>query len=281
MKILVVGAGTMGSGIAQLAASCGHDVGLVDVSEEFLKRGTLSIEKNLSRLVGKEKMKEDEKSKILEKIKSYLLIEEACKDADLVIEAVIEDMLLKKKVFADLDNFCKPEAILATNTSSLSITEIASSTKRADKVIGMHFFNPAPVMKLVEVIRGSETSPETLRKTEDLAHTLGKETVVVNESPGFVTTRMVAIIVNEGAYMLSENLASQDDIDKAIQLGLNHPMGPLKLADLIGIDIVVYILDYLLRETGDPKYKVCPLLRKMVRAGHIGMKSGKGFYDYK
>jgi 3-hydroxybutyryl-CoA dehydrogenase len=281
MKILIVGAGTMGSGIAQLVASCGYDVTLVDVSEEFLSRGMSAVEKTLSKLVEKGKITGDEKGKILGRIKTHLSLEDVCRDADFVIEAVIEDMALKRNIFKTMDACAGNDVILATNTSSLSITEIASATKRPDKVIGMHFFNPAPVMKLVELIRGSETSDETLRKTEDLSHALGKETVVVNESPGFVTTRMVAMIINEGAYMLQENLATREDIDKAIQLGLNHPMGPLKLADLIGVEVAVYILDYMLRETGDPKYKACPLLRKMVRAGHVGMKAGKGFYEYR
>jgi 3-hydroxybutyryl-CoA dehydrogenase len=281
MNIVVIGAGSMGAGIAQVCATFGCRVVMTDIDMKFVEGGLSRIKKTLARRVSDGKMTQEEYDAIIGRITGTVDLKAACADADLAIEAVIEDIALKRKVFCNLDSFCPQAALLATNTSSLSITEIASATKRPDKVVGMHFFNPAPVMKLVELIRGAQTSDATLTSTEELAHAFGKETVVVNESPGFVTTRMVALVINEGASMLYENLASREDIDRAIQLGLNHPMGPLKLADLVGIDVAVYILDYMLRETGDPKYRACPLLRKMVRAGHVGMKAGRGFYEYK
>ncbi|WP_102401232.1 3-hydroxybutyryl-CoA dehydrogenase [Haloimpatiens massiliensis] len=279
MKICVLGAGTMGSGIVQAFAMNGHEVLVRDIKDEFVDRGLQNINRNLSKLVKKGKMDESVKEEILTRISGTTDLNLA-EDCDLVVEAAIENMEIKKKIFAELDEICKEDAILASNTSSLSITEIASATKRPDKVIGMHFFNPAPIMKLIEVIRGMATSQETFEKIKELAINIGKEPVEVAEAPGFVVNRILIPMINEAIGIYAEGVASVEDIDKAMKYGANHPMGPLALGDLIGLDVCLAIMDVLYNETGDTKYRAHSLLRKYVRAGWLGRKTSKGFYDY-
>lgn len=278
-KICVLGAGTMGAGIAQAFAAKGYEVVLRDIKDEFVERGLNGINKNLSKLVAKGKMTEEDKEAILTRISGTVDLNEAA-DCDLVVEAAVEIMEIKKSIFKELDAICKPETILASNTSSLSITEVASATGRPDKVIGMHFFNPAPVMKLVEIIRGIATSQETFDKVKEVSVSLGKDPVEVSEAPGFVVNRILIPMINEAITVLFEGTASAADIDKAMMLGANHPMGPLTLSDFIGNDIVLAIMETLYKETGDPKYRACPLLRKMVRAGYLGRKTSRGFFQY-
>ncbi|MDR1686965.1 MAG: 3-hydroxybutyryl-CoA dehydrogenase [Desulfovibrio sp.] len=277
--VLILGAGAMGSGIAQVVAQSGCKVFLRDIKDEFVAKGLGGIGKNLGKLVEKGKMQAADKDAVLGRITGTVDISVA-KDADFVIEAAIEDMALKKAIYAELDSTLKPEAILATNTSSLSITEIAAATKRPDKVIGMHFFNPAPVMALIEVIRGIATSDATYTATMELSRSFGKTPVTVNEAPGFVVNRILIPLINEGAFVLSEGTATAEDIDTAMKLGANHPMGPLALGDLIGLDVCQAIMDVLYKETGDPKYRTAPIIRKMVRAGKLGRKTGEGFFKY-
>lgn len=279
MKVCVIGAGTMGAGIAQVFAVKGHEVVLRDIKDEFVNRGLTIINKNLSKLVSKGKMEDAEKEEILSRLTGTVDLNMAA-DCDLIVEAAIENMELKKELFAQLDDICKGEAILASNTSSLSITEIGAATNRPEKVIGMHFFNPAPVMKLVEVIRGMATSQETFDTIKELSENIGKEPVEVSEAPGFVVNRILIPMINEGVGILAEGIASAEDIDKAMKLGANHPMGPLALGDLIGLDVCLAIMDVLYNETGDTKYRAHSLLRKYVRAGWLGRKSGRGFFDY-
>jgi 3-hydroxybutyryl-CoA dehydrogenase len=275
-KIFVLGAGTMGAGIAQAFAAKGFEVILRDIKDEFVDRGLSGINKGLTKLVEKGKMTEEAKEEILSRISGTTDMNLA-EDCDLVVEAAVENMEIKKKIFAELDNICKPETILATNTSSLSITEVASATKRADKVIGLHFFNPAPVMKLVEVIRGMTTSQESFDAVKEVSLAIGKEPVEVAEAPGFVVNRILVPMINEAICVLSEGTATAEDIDKSMKLGAGHPMGPLALSDLIGNDIVLAIMEVLYRETGDSKYRPSVLLKKYVRAGWLGNKTGKGF----
>ncbi|HYE13848.1 MAG TPA: 3-hydroxybutyryl-CoA dehydrogenase [Pyrinomonadaceae bacterium] len=275
----VVGAGTMGSGIAQVAARSGYDVVLRDVSEEFLARGMSTIDKSLQRDVDKERLKEGEKREIVGRISAVTDLG-ALSAASFVVEAITESLPAKQEVFRALDEACGPEAILASNTSSISITKLGAATRRPDKVIGMHFMNPVPVMKLVEVIRGIATSDETWARTRELAERMGKTALECNDSPGFVSNRVLMPMINEAVFALYEGVATRESIDGIMKLGMNHPMGPLTLADFIGLDVCLAILNVLHEELGDPKYRPCPLLRKYVDAGWLGRKSGRGFYEY-
>lgn len=278
-KIGVLGTGTMGAGIIQVLAQNGYEVVLRARRQSSVDGGIETVQKNLSRLVSKEKMTEEEMTAIMGRIKGSTDIE-IVKDADLIIEAATEDMENKKALFKELDDLCKPETIIATNTSALSITEIASAIKRPDKIIGMHFFNPVPMMKLVEIVRGLSTSEETRQTILDLTKSLGKVPVDVAEAPGFVVNRILIPMINEAIGVLADGVASAEDIDQAMMLGANHPMGPLALGDLVGLDVCLAIMETLYNEYGDPKYRPHPLLRKMVRGFKLGRKTGEGFFDY-
>lgn len=278
-KIMVVGAGTMGAGIAQVLAQTGNQVVLRDIEQSFVDIGLATISKNLDRLVKKEKITSETKAEVEGRVKGTLDLEDG-KDADLVIEAIVENIEVKKKVFSELDRVCQPNTILASNTSSISITAIAAATKRPDKVIGMHFFNPVQVMKLVEVIKGAGTSEDTFLEVYETVKKVGKTPVAVEEAPGFAVNRVLVPMINEAVYLLMEGVCSAEDIDTAMKLGANHPIGPLALADMIGLDVCLAVMEVLYSEFGDSKYRPCPLLRKMVRAGYLGRKMGKGFYTY-
>lgn len=279
-KIGVIGAGLMGSGIAQVAAQSGFQVNLMDVEQRFVDKGLATIDKNLKRMTEKGKMEASEAEAVRSRVKGTLSLSEAASDVDVTIEAVIEKMDLKKSVYEELDRVAQPSTIFATNTSGLSITAMAAVTSRQDRFIGMHFFNPVPAMKLVEVIRGYGTSDETVNVIKDLARKMGKTAIEVLEAPGFVVNRILVPMITEAIFVLQEGLASAAEIDEGMKLGANHPMGPLALADLVGLDTLLNVQQHLYEEFADPKYRPPTLLRKMVRAGHLGRKSGKGFYDY-
>ncbi|HEX7182923.1 MAG TPA: 3-hydroxybutyryl-CoA dehydrogenase [Thermoanaerobaculia bacterium] len=278
-RIGVVGAGTMGHGIAQVAAQSGYDVVLVDVVPQALERGVTQVGKSLEKLVGKGKLSAEDREKALARLRPEQRLE-ALAEADLVVEAVVERLEVKQSVLAELDRICPPQAILATNTSSISITRLAAATSRPDKVIGMHFMNPVPLMQLVEVIRGLATSQETYDAVEAASRAMGKTPVEVHDAPGFVSNRVLMPMINEAVFCLYEGVGKAEAIDEVMKLGMNHPMGPLALADLIGLDVCLDILRVLHEGFGDPKYRPCPLLVKMVDAGHLGRKSGRGFYEY-
>lgn len=279
-RIGVVGAGTMGHGIAQVAAQSGYEVILVDAASEALERGRTHIAKGLERLLGKGKLSAEDRDQALARLTTGGDLS-ALETADLVVEAVVERLEVKQKVLSELDRICPPATILATNTSSISITKLAGATQRPDKVVGMHFMNPVPVMQLVEVIRGLATSQETWEAVEAASRQMGKTPVEVHDAPGFVANRVLMPMINEAIFCLYEGVGKPEAIDEVMKLGMNHPMGPLALADLIGLDVCLDILRVLQQGFGDPKYRPCPLLVKMVDAGHLGRKSGRGFYDYR
>ncbi len=280
-NVAVIGAGTMGNGIAHAFAQSDYKVQLIDINEESLKKGIATISKNLDRMVAKEKITEAEKNKTLSNITTFTDMEEGVEYASLVVEAATENVDLKLKIFRDLDSFCPDDTILATNTSSISITKIAAVTKRPQMVIGMHFMNPVPIMKLVEIIKGYNTSTETYNTVAELSKKLGKIPVEVNDYPGFVANRILMPMINEAIETLYNGVAGVEEIDTVMKLGMAHPMGPLQLADFIGLDVCLSILNVMYDGFKNPKYAPCPLLVNMVMAGKFGIKSGEGFYDYK
>lgn len=279
-KVSVIGAGTMGNGIAHVFAQYGYPVSLIDINTAALERGMATITKNLDRMVAKQKLTEQQKQETLNRITTTTDLRSGVAEADLVVEAALENYEVKANLFKQLDEFTKPDTILATNTSSISITKIAANTKKADKVIGMHFMNPVPVMKLVEVIRGYATSDATTQVVVEISKKMEKVPVEVNDYPGFVSNRVLLPMINEAIYCVYEGIATPEAIDEVMKLGMGHPMGPLRLADFIGLDVCLNIMDVLYEGFRDSKYRACPLLRNMVAAGHLGDKTGKGFYTY-
>jgi len=278
-NIGVVGAGTMGSGIAQTCAVNGLSVVMHDMSDDLLEKGLKTIKHSLDRLVAREKLSDGDKSEALARIRCSTELN-MLSESGLVVEAATENIDIKIPIFESLNQICGPDAILASNTSSLSLTTLAAASGRPDKIIGMHFFNPVPLMKLVEIIRALQTSDKTYEVTESLTRALGKEPIAVKDSPGFVVNRMLVPMINEAVFILYEGLAGADEIDAAMKLGANHPIGPLALADMIGIDVCLYVMNVLLEEFGDSKFRPCPLLKQMVNAGYLGRKSRRGFFDY-
>ncbi len=279
-RVSVLGAGIMGAGIAQVAAQVGLDVKIMDIEDKFIEKGMDAIKQSLGRFVKKEKIAQADAVAAVARIKGVTDLIESVKDVDVVIEAIPENMAFKKETFGTIDRVCPDAVIFASNTSGLSITEMASATKRADRFVGMHFFNPVPMMQLVEIVKGFDTSDETVTVIRDLGTKMGKTSILVNDTPGFATSRFIGVMMNEAISAYAEGIASAEDIDLGMRLGMNHPMGPLELADFVGLDTLLYSMEHMAEEYGDPKYRPALLLRQMVRAGHLGRKTGKGFYDY-